>query len=61
VDRAYDRLYFGVYGLVKKGAPLGSLPGLTLNWDVAASALAYLLYSNMRVRCILHVGALRMS
>jgi len=52
---------FGVYGLIKKGAPLGSLHGLTLETGtLLLPALAYLLYSEHAGRgAFLHMGALR--
>src|SRR5882672_349249 len=51
---------FGVYGLIKKTAPLGSLHGLTLETGILfLPALAYLLYSDtMGQGAFLRIGAL---
>ena len=51
---------FGLYGLVKKTAPLGSLYGLTLETGLLfLPALLYLLYSDMtRQGAFLHSGAI---
>jgi len=53
-------LSFGVYGLVKKAAPLGSLNGLTLETAILfLPALFYLLYSGgIGQGAFLHTGAL---
>ena len=51
---------FGVYGMVKKAAPLGSLHGLTLETGtLLLPALGYLIYCDQATRgAFLHAGAL---